>query len=122
MPPSFPVELLGSPPAPAVELAVVLRRVTGCEELRLPQQRLDRLASGQQARHQLALLTLAIGAGAPLPHAASRCFGGNIVVRGSRPRQVRIRAAGTVPSRPQPRACSASAARAAPRPVRISGS
>jgi hypothetical protein len=39
------LELLGPSPAPPVQLTVILRRSTRGEELRLPQQRLNRLAA-----------------------------------------------------------------------------
>src|SRR5436190_6588533 len=79
MPPPLPVECLGPPPAPPVQLAVVLGRVARREELRFPQQRLDRLASGQQGRHQLALLSV------PAMRAAARLAGGATVGHASTP-------------------------------------
>ena len=48
MPPPLPVELLGAPPAPPVQLTIILGRATRREELRPPQQRLDRLTGRQQ--------------------------------------------------------------------------
>ena len=74
MPPPLPVECLGPPAAPPVQLAVVLGRVARREELRFPQQRLDRLASGQQGRHQIALLSV------PAMRAAAARFAGGAAV------------------------------------------
>ena len=66
MPPPLPVELLGAPAAPPVQLAVIPRRGTRREELRLAQQRLDRLTTRQQRRQQVTGLIAGLGQALPV--------------------------------------------------------